>query len=256
MIDVLRIPIAKADLMKLTPEERGLFLLLGYASNQVNALWKLVIIATNRSPTDPVDERVSAAQAQIFVRLLVGVMREAWALVEKRFLQAKLGKEFVSVLDPQARAALESLKKRFGQSNMIVAVRTHYAFHHPELDDMEEAFQLAAAATSEDADWSLYMSNTLLNCFFFVSDFVIAHGITRAVGETDILDGHRKLLGDLAPIADELSEFTFGFAAAIFRKHFGSELTATIVAKLKDAPQIGDLTLPFYIEAPAEAPIV
>jgi hypothetical protein len=43
---------------------------------------------------------------------------------------------------------------------------------------------------------------------------------------------------------------TFGFAAAIFRKHFGGELTATIVAKIADAPNIDDVRLPFFVETP------
>jgi hypothetical protein len=34
---------------------------------------------------------VSAAQAQIFVRLLIGIMREALKLIEKRFLASTLG---------------------------------------------------------------------------------------------------------------------------------------------------------------------
>ena len=98
MIAVMRIGLTKKHLLKMTPEERGLFLLLGYASNQVNVLWKLVVEMTNRAPSDPVDERVSAAQTQIIVRLLIGVLREAWGLIEKRFLSAKLGKEFVPLL--------------------------------------------------------------------------------------------------------------------------------------------------------------
>jgi hypothetical protein len=50
MIDVMALNGAKDLLMKMTPAERGLFLLFGYASNQVNVLWKLVIVATNETP--------------------------------------------------------------------------------------------------------------------------------------------------------------------------------------------------------------
>src|SRR6201984_1955413 len=102
MLDILRLPMTKETLSRMTPEERSLFLLLGYASNQVNVLWKLVIIATNRTPDDPVDQRVSGAQTQILVRLVIGVMRKALKLVEKRFLGSPVGKEFVPRLDPQA----------------------------------------------------------------------------------------------------------------------------------------------------------
>jgi hypothetical protein len=44
----------------------------------------------------------------------------------------------------------------------------------------------------------------LLNTFFFVSDFVLVHGMANAMGETDVNEAHRKLLGDIAPIASDL----------------------------------------------------
>ena len=61
MLDILRLPMTKETLSKMTPEERSLFLLLGYASNQVNALWKLVIIATNQLENGGADCRHVAA---------------------------------------------------------------------------------------------------------------------------------------------------------------------------------------------------
>jgi hypothetical protein len=67
---------------------------------------------------------------------------------------------------------------------------------------------------------------------------------------TNVNEAHKKLLGELAPLANDLSEFTFGFVAAIFRKHFAAELTATIVAKIADAPNIDDVRLPFFVETP------
>jgi hypothetical protein len=44
---VTRIALPKEQLHKLTASERSLFLLLGYASNQINTLWKLIVVATN-----------------------------------------------------------------------------------------------------------------------------------------------------------------------------------------------------------------
>jgi hypothetical protein len=61
--------ITKELLRKMAKEERCLFLTLGHASNQMNALWRLVIILTNGDETDPVKQRLEGAQAQIFVRL-------------------------------------------------------------------------------------------------------------------------------------------------------------------------------------------
>jgi hypothetical protein len=54
----------------------------------------------------------------------------------------------------------------------------------------------------------------------------------------------------MAPIASDLSEFTFGFAAAIFKRHVASELIMTIATKIDDAPDIDDIRYPFFVETP------
>src|ERR1700692_218187 len=112
MLHVLQLPMTKEVLQKMSVEERSLFLLLGHASNQVNALWKLVIIATNEAPENPIEQRVTGAQTQILVRLTIGAMHEAWLLVERGLLRSKAGREWVSSLDAEAQTALEQLKKR------------------------------------------------------------------------------------------------------------------------------------------------
>jgi hypothetical protein len=253
MLKITRIALPKEKLQKLTAGERSLFLLLGYASNQINTLWKLVIVATNEGTKDPVEEKVSAAQAQIFVRLLIGIMREALKLIEKRFLGSTIGKEYVPLLSVPAGGALDRLKRRFGAPDKFVVIRDNFAFHHPSPDDMEAAFQLAVKSDGDDTDWCMYLNDTLLNTFFFASDFVLVHGMANAMGEADVNEAHRKLLGDIAPIANDLSTFAFGFAEAIFIKYFG-ELTATHVAEIKDAPNIEDLRFPWFVETASRPP--
>jgi hypothetical protein len=153
MLKITRIALPKRQLQKLTADERSLFLLLCYASNQINTLWKLVIVATNKGTNDPTEEKLSGAQTQIFVRLLIGIMREALKLIEKRFLGNTLGKEYVPLLSAQATEALDRLKKRFGARDKFVVIRDNFAFHHPSLDDMEAAFQLAVKSDGDDTDW-------------------------------------------------------------------------------------------------------
>jgi len=253
MPKITRIALPKEQLQKLTAGERSLFLLLGYTSNQINTLWKLVIVATNEGTKDPVEEKVSAAQTQIFVRLLIGIMREALKLIEKRFLGSTLGKDYVPILSTAATEALDRLKKRFGAPDKFVVIRDNFAFHHPSLDDMEAAFQLAVKSDGDDTDWCMYLDNALLNTFFFASDFVLVHGMANAMSEANVNEAHRKLLGDIAPIANDLSTFAFGFAEAIFKKYFG-ELTATLVAEIKDAANIEELRLPWFVETTSFLP--
>lgn len=105
MLDVLRMDITENLLRKMAKEDRCLFLALGHASNQVNALWKLVIILTNGDESDPVKQRLEGAQTQIFVRLTIGAMQEAWRLIEGRFLKRPLGREYLPLLDAPAAAS-------------------------------------------------------------------------------------------------------------------------------------------------------
>jgi hypothetical protein len=248
MLSVIRIALPKEKLQKLSAGERSLFLLLGYASNQINTLWKLIVVATNEgAKKNPVEEKVSGAQTQIFVRLLIGVIREALKLIEKRFRESLVGKEYVKLLDPEASEAFKRLAKRFGKPDKFNVIRDNFAFHHPTLKDMESAFELAMQSDGDDSYWCMYLNDGLLNTFFFASDFVLVHGMMNALGETDVNEAHHKLLGDIAPIVNDISTFVFGFAQAIFGKYFG-ELTPTIIAEIEDAPNIEDLRLPWFVE--------
>jgi hypothetical protein len=73
--------------------------------------------------------------------------------------------------------------------------------------------------------------------------------MANALSEADVDEAHRQLLTEMAPVAHDLSEFTFGFAVAVFRQYFGEELTMTLVAPVKDASDIDDLRFPFLVQA-------
>lgn len=174
-------------------------------------------------------------------------------LIEKRLLSSKIGREYILLLDREAGEALKRLKRSFGSSNPIISVRNEYAFHYPKTEDLEAAFQAAiASGDTEEWDWGVYFSRTLLNSFFFVSDYVFLHGIAGTVGEADFVAGYQKLLMSLGPTAYDLSEVAFGFTAAALKKHVGQEITMTVVAKMERAPNIEDLIFPFFVEIPGQ----
>jgi hypothetical protein len=164
--------------------------------------------------------------------LVIGVLWEAWRLVQERSLGSELGKEFVPKLDPAAKKALDRLKKEFGGSNIIATVRNQYCFHYPKPEEMENAFQRALeSGEMEEADWGVYFSRKLLNVFFFVSDYVFAHGLSSAITEASVTKAHEKLLMSLGPIANNLSEVAYGYAAVIFKKYLGPEMILTVAAQ-------------------------
>ncbi len=74
--------------------------------------------------------------------------------------------------------------------------------------------------------------------------------MSDALSEPDVNEAHRKVLEEMAPVAHDLSEFTFCFAVAKFPSYIGEELTMTVVAKIENAPDIDDLRLPFFVGTP------
>ncbi len=147
---------------------------------------------------------------------------------------------------------LGSTQKAVRVSNPLATIRNNFAFHHPTMEQMEAAFRLAAASNdAEDVDWSVFFNRALLNVSFFVSDFVVVHGVMEILGETDVNVAHKKLLNQLAPTAADISEVTFGFAKLIFQKYINDkELVMNLVARIENAPDIDTLRLPFYVETP------
>ncbi len=78
----------------MTLEERTLFLRLGHAANQINTVFKLLVFSSNKTP-DGVEGELSGAQTQVLVRILIGMLHEAWMLISKRFLGSPMAKEYL-----------------------------------------------------------------------------------------------------------------------------------------------------------------
>jgi phosphotransferase system HPr-like phosphotransfer protein len=115
MIDIYRIKFSKERSQDLTAEERSLFFLLGYAANQIAISKKLTVFATNVSSGSQVQVIVEGTQSQILVRHLVGVVTEAWELIDKRFLNKPIGNEYRSSrLGPMGLTSIAALQKQFG----------------------------------------------------------------------------------------------------------------------------------------------
>jgi len=253
MIRVVQIPLPKDQLRAVSKEERSLFLLLGYAANQITMLQKLMIFSSNKTPSETVEQPISGAQTQMLVRLLVGALHEAWLLIQKRFLGVPLGREYQDRLNHTGREALDGLKKYFGTSNILNTLRNNYAYHHPYDEDIDDAFIVAFGDDQSDDYWSLYLSESSINSFHFASDVVIVHGMMNATKATDLLAAQERITRDASLVAKLLTEFILDFSAAFVAKHFSvgntqCEILGREQASVKTAPSLLEFWLPFYFE--------
>ena len=251
MIEVYRIPVPKDRLRALPKDERVPLLLLGYVSNQVLMLQKLLIYATKVDPKDEVEQHATGVQTQMLVRIAVSAAFEAWRLIETRFLSNPLAKDYIGHLDRGGLQALEELKRHFGKSALLPAVRNNYGFHYPETADAEAAFQAAAEDPAFDDMWKVYFSQHGFNSLFLFSDAIFAHGIAAQIGATDLVSLQQKLMDELREASMNVVQFAQAFFAVAWIKHFGDVIDAQDVVKIEGAPPFDEIMLPFFVEVPA-----
>ena len=255
MIQVYRIPVPKEPLRKMPKDERVLFLLMGYASNQLSMLQKLLNFSTNRTPDVEVEQHATGAQTQMLLRLMVGTLHEAWELVTTRFIKNPLAKDYLGSLDPAGQQAFDALKQQFGRSNLLNAVRNNYAFHYPSNDEAEAAFEAAFSDGELDDYWNLYFSRHGFNSLFFLSDLIFVHGIGKKVGGIDLEQTQSTLMSEVSAASANLIEFARAFVAAAWVKHFGAEMVAKDIVTVSDAPDVDEVWLPFFVEISTGEPL-
>lgn len=247
-ISVYRIPIPSDNLRAMPKDERVLLLLLGYVANQISMLLKLVIISTNTKADADIEQLSTGIQTQMLVRLMVGAVNEGWETIGKRFLSNPMQPDYLKRLDAGGLAALDALKKQFGGSNVLNKVRTNFAFHHPNTDDIEAAFEQARGDAKSDEIWTVQFADHEFNSLFVVSDLMFVHGIAKLMGETDPGVAQGKLLKELSDASRNIVEFAKAFFAAAWIKHFGDSIDAKDVVAIDSAPKLGEVTLPFFVE--------
>lgn len=193
MVKVYKITISKDKLAAMPEKERSLMMLLGYAANQINFFAKLVLLSSNKDGLTEMEQKLSGGQTQMSLRILIGVLNEAWELVRKRFPR-DYGRTYRPLLDKEGAEALARLNKRAGPRGLFSDLRNAWIFHHPDEDGVAE--QACAAALADpmcDLEWNWYFSPSNYNSFFYPSEMVALHGIARILKAHDLIDAQHKL---------------------------------------------------------------
>src|SRR5271166_1794108 len=254
MIQVYKIPISKDKLGAMPERERALLILLGYAANQINFFSKLVIFSTNKDGETELEQQLSAAQSQMALRVVVGALNEAWMLVTTRSMGKPYAKEYTPLLDQQGAEAFVRLKKIFGKGGLVAELRGTWIFHHPDNPELNAAFADAASNPQWDKDWNWFFSHSNYNSFYFLSEFVVLHGILKALGERDLLVGQGKLTKQITAVSEDMSQFIMALLAVLLKKYFGAEIMAETRINIPNAAGMFDVWIPFFVEIPDPQP--
>jgi hypothetical protein len=254
MVQVYKIPISKDKLRAMPDDERALLILLGYAGNQINFFSKLAIFSTNGDGDTELEQMLSGAQTQMALRVVIGVLNEAWELIRTRFMSTPYGRTYTAQLDKEGAESFERLKKAF-DSGILPKMRGNWIFHHPYNVDLTAAFEEAAASSDWDEHWHWYFSHSNYNSFYMPSEFIALHGILKFVGEATLTDGHQKLVKLVVSISNDMTNLIHAILKVLLMRYFiGDYIPAEKRIDIDNAPSFFDVSLPFFVSIPPEPP--
>jgi hypothetical protein len=245
MNEIFRVPISKAQLRSIPQDERNQLLLTSHAVNQMSVLRKLLIFSLNYESDSEIENTLSAAQSQTILRFLFGALAEAWEMIKRPINQKLIGKDYIGLIEADGIAAYDELKRHFGESNLLHKLRNTIAYHHPNAQELEAAFE----DVPEDEDWAWYPSDTINNSFYLASDMVISAGILTATGETDTTKAFSKIMGMVVPVSNVMTDFFLFLMRAIVTRHLGENALSPRIGtgtKIAGAPNLYKVAIPFF----------
>lgn len=244
-IEVFRIPVPKVDLSRIPADERTLLLLASHAVNQMTTLIRLLTFSVNHHSDSELENLLSAGQSQTILRYLLGTTAETWQMLKRSGHQNIIGQDYIKTMPAEAVASYAQLRKLFGKSNLLHRIRNRLAFHYPDADSVEKAFQ----SVPENEDWAWYAAPTYHNSFYLASDYIISSGIIAETGEADVAKAFERVMSEVAVASNELTGFLSHLMGAIVSRHLGASIlspkagSGTIIAH---APGLRSFSIPFF----------
>lgn len=254
-MQVHQLKLTKKKLAAMPSAERTVLLLLGHASNEINILSKLILMARKNAPAVKLIDHVEAGQIFIVMRLLIGKLHEAWELFRVR-LQADelIRSKYLSKLGPEADAALKSLNKHFGQKSPLTDIRNKLSFHYKDDANLIEAnFQ----RLPETEPWEFYLCRTNGNTFYYASELVVSGGVISLVraknsseASSNLTEDAQKfaqLCGIVVSVSRQITSLFGELIASIVSTSIGDDLEVT-VTEIPDGPKLSTFWLPYFFD--------
>ncbi len=248
MIDVTKVPVPAELLKRMTNEERTFFLLMGHAENQISVMYKVLRFSTNGDPANEVEQIVTGSQTQIILRLLIGLVYEAWIkLINERFLKRV---NITIRLTAKGDTAVAGLRQHFGKSTLLGKIRNSFAFHYPDDNYMNQAFKRASEDQSISNEWNWFLSGARTNTCYFVSELVFAHAVMNAADADSLEEAQNRLMQEILKVHGLLIDLFDDIGNRFLEKYFPTPLEGFRAAAISDAPNLYEFCLPFYAGVP------
>jgi len=248
-IQMHHIVLSKERLGAIPAPERNLFVLLGHAANEVGVLAKLFHYCAGNHSEEPLLEKAEHTQALLLGRLLTGKVYEFWNLLQAGYFGSTLSKSYHDALDDEARSTLDAMKRYFGQDNLVARVRNGHAFHY-DVQQIENGFRTVV----EDEPLDVYLSKANVNSLYAFADTIAGRAMLEAICPGDPAKAFGMLISETSRAVGWINIITGALMLKCFERHLGGNLYAlgARVIELEGAPSSQSVSIPYFIEVPAD----
>jgi hypothetical protein len=244
-IEVFTLHYTKADLEAAPEAERVFFLMITQLSNDLQILWKQMLMAFANPPAGVVHGQAASTVAMLNLRLLCGRLAEGGRTLHVVFRNIR--DDYEAVFNEKTRAALTDLYALFDdRNNLIKRVRDKVGFHADVAETLEAFAALPAGVALGD-----YLAFTINNTLYW-SAAVINDAVLRNLTGTDQASALQKVMS----LAQDTTSL-FNTVAFAYTRVFAERYLYAALDNLKDHREtIGDvqplheLRLPFFLQMP------
>lgn len=230
-------------LANLSENERVALFHLGHLHNEL--LWSqkhlLWVWHNRREESEPeTNTRVFAFVSSI--ARFAGQLVEANNAIESHYYGTQLSRRYHGLLSVETQQALASLRRYFGNTNLITKIRNNFAFHF----DVSQ-FRTHVAALPSTHPHRFLIGEHGGNTFFEFAHNVHAQALLSLADATNVENALERLSREVAGnIPDWIFAFITEFILAIFRQTNGVAAEIT----LQNVPNDSEIHLPFFTQPP------
>lgn len=238
------IKITKAELEKLSEDEKIFLFQLAHFLNEISILNKCLVMSGNGLTTskDKIERHGQVSLVLFFLRILAGKLEEGWQMLNRDFFNSKLSKDYEKELPPNAIDSLNKLKRYLNSKNVIKFLRNEFSFHYGKEEIKKELNKV-----NETEIFEMFLSDEATSLYAF-SDPMILRVICEYLELSDIEKASNKLLDVVS------RDVTRWFL------DFGNECLLLIVKKLNidyskteipDPPLLREVKLSYFVKKDA-----
>lgn len=223
-ITIRRIELPDDAIARLSDAEREFLFLSGFMLNELNSLNKVFSWCLNSDTDKNLPEIVGNAnviQSMVYARILAGKVCEGFQSLSSTWFghKGELSTALTPQLHPEAKNAIDELKKYFNKPNAIYNVRNAFAFHYGSKDRSAGWRQVPAGLNIE-----IICAEHRGNNLYLGSELVTSYGLSTMIDSDDLVNGQSIFINDVQYMTKCLTIFLEAASLLLIEKVLGGTI--------------------------------